>query len=61
MKRSAVWYGTRMVVFPALDFLALSLDGVVVPGPVPIRVKSDTPTSMCLGERFDLAMLDLGV
>lgn len=61
MKRSAVLCGTRIVVLPALAFLDLSLDGVVVLGPVPTRVKSDTPTSMCFGERFDLAMLDFGV
>lgn len=29
-------------------------------GPVPTRVKSDTPTSKCLGDLFDLAIFDFG-
>lgn len=49
-----------MVVFPALVFLALSRDGVIVLGPVPTRVKSDTPTSICFGDLLDLAMFDFG-
>ena len=33
---------------------------VVVLGPVPTRVKSETPRSRCLGDFFDLAILDFG-
>lgn len=55
----------RTVVFPALErtadsFLARSLDGVCVIGPVPVKVHSEMPRSRCLGDCLPLAMLDLG-
>ena len=66
MNRSAVVCGSLMVVLPTLDrkapsFRDFSLDGVlVVAGPVPVKVHSDTPRSNPLGEFLDLAMFDLG-
>jgi hypothetical protein len=54
-----------MVVLPprarrALSLRDFSLLGVVVLGPVPVNVHSDTPSSKCRGDCLDLAMLDLG-
>jgi hypothetical protein len=65
MNRSAVLWGIRTVVLPARErtadsFLARSLDGVCVAGPVPVKVHSEMPRSRCLGDCLLLAMLDLG-
>lgn len=56
----------RIVVLVGRDrkapsFLARCFDGVwEMPGPVPVKVQSEAPSSKCLGDFLPWAMFDFG-